>query len=122
MHPQDRTSIWLIWMRYIQYYCAVTHPPPPPTPTPPSCCTERRRVPDEAFVHFGQSWTTAEGKKCFQSSFTHRVVGVVSGQAQELCVECKQPWRATTLEGWKLYHDPNLNKSVFTVLLSWLRV
>ena len=37
-------------------------------------------------------------------------------QAQELCIECKQPWRAATLEGWKLYHDPNLGKSVFVLL------
>ena len=32
-------------------------------------------------------------------------------QAYELCVQCGQPWRAATLEGWKLYHDPNFGKS-----------
>lgn len=29
-------------------------------------------------------------------------------QAQRLCIRCGQAWRAVTLEGWKLYHDPNL--------------
>jgi len=27
--------------------------------------------------------------------------------AQELCIRLGQPWRAATLEGWKLFHDPN---------------
>ena len=31
-------------------------------------------------------------------------------QAQELCVKCGQAWKAVTLNGWKLYHDPNLGK------------
>ena len=26
---------------------------------------------------------------------------------QELCVRVGQEWRAASLEGWKLYHDPN---------------
>ena len=26
---------------------------------------------------------------------------------QELCNRLGQSWRAATLEGWKLYHDPN---------------
>ena len=33
-----------------------------------------------------------------------------SGQmnaAQELCVSAGHHWRAATLEGWKLHHDPN---------------
>ncbi|KFO70099.1 Nuclear pore complex protein Nup107, partial [Cuculus canorus] len=30
-------------------------------------------------------------------------------QAQRLCKRCGQAWRAATLEGWKLYHDPNIN-------------
>jgi len=30
-------------------------------------------------------------------------------QAQQLCKHCGQPWRAATLEGWKLFHNPNLN-------------
>lgn len=30
-------------------------------------------------------------------------------KAQQLCIHCGQPWRAATLEGWKLYHNPNLN-------------
>uniref|UniRef100_A0A8D0CWY0 Nuclear pore complex protein n=1 Tax=Sander lucioperca TaxID=283035 RepID=A0A8D0CWY0_SANLU len=28
-------------------------------------------------------------------------------EAQRLCKRCGQAWRAATLEGWKLYHDPN---------------
>ena len=24
-----------------------------------------------------------------------------------MCVDCGQAWRAASLEGWKLYHDPN---------------
>ena len=24
-----------------------------------------------------------------------------------LCCRCGQAWRAATLEGWRLYHDPN---------------
>ncbi|KAI1882040.1 hypothetical protein AGOR_G00246600 [Albula goreensis] len=30
-------------------------------------------------------------------------------EAQRLCKRCGQAWRAATLEGWKLYHDPNNN-------------
>ncbi|XP_034529082.1 nuclear pore complex protein Nup107 [Notolabrus celidotus] len=30
-------------------------------------------------------------------------------EAQRLCKRCGQAWRAATLEGWKLYHDPNMN-------------
>ena len=28
-------------------------------------------------------------------------------EAQKLCSKCGQAWRAATLEGWRLYHDPN---------------
>jgi len=28
-------------------------------------------------------------------------------EAQKLCSRCGQSWRAATLEGWRLYHDPN---------------
>jgi len=28
-------------------------------------------------------------------------------EGQELCAKVGQPWRAATLEGWRLYHDPN---------------
>ena len=28
-------------------------------------------------------------------------------QAQEVCKSHGQAWRAATLEGWRLYHDPN---------------
>ncbi|KAG8540628.1 hypothetical protein GDO81_018907, partial [Engystomops pustulosus] len=31
-------------------------------------------------------------------------------EAQRLCKRCGQAWRAATLEGWKLYHDPNITK------------
>uniref|UniRef100_A0A9L0TLX8 Nuclear pore complex protein n=1 Tax=Equus caballus TaxID=9796 RepID=A0A9L0TLX8_HORSE len=30
-------------------------------------------------------------------------------EAQRLCKRCGQAWRAATLEGWKLHHDPNVN-------------
>lgn len=29
-------------------------------------------------------------------------------EAQRLCKRCGQAWRAASLEGWKLYHDPNM--------------
>ena len=29
-------------------------------------------------------------------------------EAQHLCEKCGQSWRAATLEGWKLWHDPNV--------------
>lgn len=28
-------------------------------------------------------------------------------KAQEICQKCGQSWRAATLEGWRLHHDPN---------------
>lgn len=28
-------------------------------------------------------------------------------KAQKTCLDCGQAWRAATLEGWKLFHDPN---------------
>uniref|UniRef100_A0A8C2VLJ3 Nuclear pore complex protein n=1 Tax=Chinchilla lanigera TaxID=34839 RepID=A0A8C2VLJ3_CHILA len=33
----------------------------------------------------------------------------MTDEAQRLCKRCGQAWRAATLEGWKLYHDPNLH-------------
>lgn len=30
-------------------------------------------------------------------------------EGQRLCVRYGQPWRAATLEGWRLHHDPNYN-------------
>ena len=38
-------------------------------------------------------------------------------EAQELCVKCGQAWRAATLEGWKLYHDPNYGKGEAALML-----
>uniref|UniRef100_A0A3P8UX77 Nuclear pore complex protein n=1 Tax=Cynoglossus semilaevis TaxID=244447 RepID=A0A3P8UX77_CYNSE len=32
-----------------------------------------------------------------------------------LCKRCGQAWRAATLEGWKLYHDPNMNSGNYTL-------
>ncbi|XP_025833875.1 nuclear pore complex protein Nup107-like [Agrilus planipennis] len=29
-------------------------------------------------------------------------------EAQKLCAECGHSWRAVLLEGWRLYHDPNI--------------
>ncbi|CAB4066702.1 NUP107 [Lepeophtheirus salmonis] len=31
--------------------------------------------------------------------------------AQDLCIKLGQPWRAATLEGWKLFHDENYNRA-----------
>lgn len=31
-------------------------------------------------------------------------------QAQQLCAGAGQSWRAATLEGWRLHHDPNVHK------------
>ncbi|KAH3697745.1 hypothetical protein DPMN_085255, partial [Dreissena polymorpha] len=28
-------------------------------------------------------------------------------KAQKMCIDCGQAWRAATLEGWRLFHDPN---------------
>ncbi|XP_064417789.1 nuclear pore complex protein Nup107 isoform X1 [Latimeria chalumnae] len=36
----------------------------------------------------------------------------MTDEAQRLCKRCGQAWRAATLEGWKLYHDPNTNGGV----------
>ncbi|XP_060107665.1 nuclear pore complex protein Nup107 [Heteronotia binoei] len=33
----------------------------------------------------------------------------MTDEAQRLSKRCGQAWRAATLEGWKLYHDPNVN-------------
>ncbi|XP_067945388.1 nuclear pore complex protein Nup107-like [Watersipora subatra] len=33
-------------------------------------------------------------------------------EAHQLCVRCGQSWRAATLEGWKLSHDPNFTSDV----------
>lgn len=32
-------------------------------------------------------------------------------EAQSLCEHCGQPWQAALLEGWRLFHDPNLDNS-----------
>jgi len=37
----------------------------------------------------------------------HQVRCGLLDEAQELCNRLGQSWRAATLEGWKLYHDPN---------------
>ncbi|KAL0967258.1 hypothetical protein UPYG_G00249980 [Umbra pygmaea] len=34
----------------------------------------------------------------------------MTDEAQRLCKRCGQAWRAATLEGWKLYHDPNIHR------------
>ncbi|XP_052773924.1 nuclear pore complex protein Nup107-like [Mya arenaria] len=30
-------------------------------------------------------------------------------KAQKTCIDCGQAWRAATLEGWRLFHDPNFS-------------
>ncbi|XP_059042258.1 nuclear pore complex protein Nup107 isoform X3 [Mustela lutreola] len=42
-------------------------------------------------------------------SYIGSVRPLVTELAQRLCKRCGQAWRAATLEGWKLYHDPNVN-------------
>ena len=32
-------------------------------------------------------------------------------EAQQLCFRAGQPFRAAMLEGWKLFHDPNMRSS-----------
>ena len=33
--------------------------------------------------------------------------GILCFSDEPLCCRCGQAWRAATLEGWRLYHDPN---------------
>ena len=33
---------------------------------------------------------------------------VCVSQAEDVCCSIGQYWRAASLEGWKLFHDPNL--------------
>ena len=35
-------------------------------------------------------------------------------KAQHLCEKCGQSWRAATLEGWKLWHDPNVEGGTYS--------
>ena len=49
-----------------------------------------------------------------QTLMKHLFTCIRAGQvaeAQELCVNMGEPWRAASIEGWKLYHDPNAGKS-----------
>ncbi|XP_019626310.1 PREDICTED: nuclear pore complex protein Nup107-like [Branchiostoma belcheri] len=39
--------------------------------------------------------------------FTYLRAGQLE-EAQRLCRKCGQSWRAATLEGWRLHHDPNM--------------
>ena len=46
-------------------------------------------------------------------------------KAQHLCEKCGQSWRAATLEGWKLWHDPNVEGgtcSPFCFLISFCKI
>ncbi len=53
-----------------------------------------------------------------RSSGATRVMQTLfSLQAQKLCKRCGQTWRAATLEGWRLYHDPNYESSMGEPLL-----
>ena len=36
------------------------------------------------------------------------VNNAVLKQAEDLCASHGQPWRVATLEGWRLFHDPNM--------------
>ncbi|CAK8675543.1 unnamed protein product [Clavelina lepadiformis] len=41
-------------------------------------------------------------------------------EAEDLCVSHGQPWRAATLEGWKLHHDPNTVNSKYSMVFKQL--
>ncbi|XP_029967223.1 nuclear pore complex protein Nup107 [Salarias fasciatus] len=45
--------------------------------------------------------------RLLKNLFTLIRAGMID-EAQRLCKRCGQSWRAATLEGWKLYHDPNM--------------
>ncbi|XP_072309968.1 nuclear pore complex protein Nup107 isoform X1 [Eucyclogobius newberryi] len=45
--------------------------------------------------------------RLLKNLFTLIRAGMIE-EAQRLCKRCGQAWRAATLEGWNLYHDPNL--------------
>ncbi|KAM9845562.1 nuclear pore complex protein Nup107 [Aulostomus maculatus] len=45
--------------------------------------------------------------RLLKNLFTLIRAGMID-EAQRLCKRCGQAWRAATLEGWKLYHDPNM--------------
>ncbi|XP_044271446.1 nuclear pore complex protein Nup107 [Tribolium madens] len=49
-------------------------------------------------------------KKLCQRIFMEIRCGNLEG-AQELCYNSGHPWRAAMLEGWKLYHNPNFEKT-----------
>ncbi|RDD42741.1 Nuclear pore complex protein Nup107 [Trichoplax sp. H2] len=44
-------------------------------------------------------------------------------KAQEVCIRCGQAWRAATLEGWKMWHDENLEsgKNLFVMIAKFNR-
>ena len=39
-------------------------------------------------------------------------------QAEDVCCSIGQYWRAASLEGWKLFHDPNLTNEGGLILYS----
>ncbi|XP_033633061.1 nuclear pore complex protein Nup107-like [Asterias rubens] len=45
--------------------------------------------------------------RLFSEVFSNIRAGLME-EAQRLCRKCGQSWRAATLEGWRLYHDPNI--------------
>lgn len=53
--------------------------------------------------------------RLLKNLFTLIRAGMIE-QAQRLCKRCGQAWRAATLEGWKLYHDPNINSDSLELL------
>uniref|UniRef100_A0A3B5LW09 Nuclear pore complex protein n=1 Tax=Xiphophorus couchianus TaxID=32473 RepID=A0A3B5LW09_9TELE len=50
---------------------------------------------------------TEDDARLLKNLFTLIRAGMTD-EAQRLCKRCGQAWRAATLEGWKLYHDPNM--------------
>lgn len=50
-----------------------------------------------------------------QKRLTRQIFGAIRqgkiDEAQSLCEHCGQPWQAALLEGWRLFHDPNMDSS-----------
>ena len=75
-------------------------------------------IPQDPDAASRQGKQLADSDNCDEQTLTkHLFACVRAGQlaeAQELCVQLGEPWRAASIEGWKLYHDPNYGKSNWT--------
>ena len=41
-------------------------------------------------------------------------------QAEEVCCSIGQFWKAATLEGWKLFHDPNITDEGMSFCVTYM--